>query len=374
MSKEPDLMTAEEGYQPRQTISTSNERPFISVVIDGYMRKEFIIEAVNSVRNQDLNENAFELIVLRAFDDIELDKQLTQNKAKILDARDISFGEAIGYAVEQSIGEVICFLDDDDKFQPSKLSRVYDLFSADPDLCYYHNGQIFCNENSDIISNFKLRRENPGTIKFENKGFMNLASSLNKAGRYIDSLWFNLSSVSVRKKIFNGKMDFVQRITGHPDDLMFYLTFSFNGKAALLNTNEPLTVYRVHNSTTSIVNSTDNTSLNKIRVKQYKDFSTSSGVFTELMQGTEAEEYTLARYSYDLAAFYNTKKEALNLMKQTLKLALKDKFKLVEFNWKKRFSTYFSFITFALFYAVSKKIPAVNSISILFPGIESFRR
>ncbi len=374
MSKEPDLMTAEEGYQPRQIISTSNERPFISVVIDGYMRKEFIIEAVNSVRNQDLNENAFELIVLRAFDDIELDKQLTQNKAKILDARDISFGEAIGYAVEQSIGEVICFLDDDDKFQPSKLSRVYDLFSADPDLCYYHNGQIFCNENSDIISNFKLRRENPGTIKFENKGFMNLASSLNKAGRYIDSLWFNLSSVSVRKKIFNGKMDFVQRITGHPDDLMFYLTFSFNGKAALLNTNEPLTVYRVHNSTTSIVNSTDNTSLNKIRVKQYKDFSTSSGVFTELMQGTEAEEYTLARYSYDLAAFYNTKKEALNLMKQTLKLALKDKFKLVEFNWKKRFSTYFSFITFALFYAVSKKIPAVNSISILFPGIESFRR
>ena len=374
MSKEPDLMTAEEGYQPRQTISTSNERPFISVVIDGYMRKEFIIEAVNSVRNQDLNENAFELIVLRAFDDIELDKQLTQNKAKILDARDISFGEAIGYAVEQSIGEVICFLDDDDKFQPSKLSRVYDLFSADPDLCYYHNGQIFCNENSDIISNFKLRRENPGTIKFENKGFMNLASSLIKTGRYIDSLWFNLSSVSVRKKIFNGKMDFVQRITGHPDDLMFYLTFSFNGKAALLNTNEPLTVYRVHNSTTSIVNSTDNTSLNKIRVKQYKDFSTSSGVFTELMQGTEAEEYTLARYSYDLAAFYNTKKEALNLMKQTLKLALKDKFKLVEFNWKKRFSTYFSFITFALFYAVSKKIPAVNSISILFPGIESFRR
>ena len=374
MSKEQGLITVEESSQPRQFLSTSKERPFISVVIDGFMRKEFIIEAVNSVRNQDLNENAFELIVLRAFDDIELDKQLTQNKAKILDARDISFGEAIGYAVEQSIGEVICFLDDDDKFQPSKLSRVYDLFSADPDLCYYHNGQIFCNENSDIISNFKLRRENPGTIKFENKGFMNLASSLNKAGRYIDSLWFNLSSVSVRKKIFNGKMDFVQRITGHPDDLMFYLTFSFNGKAALLNTNEPLTVYRVHNSTTSIVNSTDNTSLNKIRVKQYKDFSTSSGVFTELMQGTEAEEYTLARYSYDLAAFYNTKKEALNLMKQTLKLALKDKFKLVEFNWKKRFSTYFSFITFALFYAVSKKIPAVNSISILFPGIESFRR
>ena len=374
MSKEQGLITVEESSQPRQFLSTSKERPFISVVIDGFMRKEFIIEAVNSVRNQDLNENAFELIVLRAFDDIELDKQLTQNKAKILDARDISFGEAISYAVEQSIGEVICFLDDDDKFKPSKLSRVYDLFSADPDLCYFHNGQIFCNENSDILSNFKLRKENPGMLKFENKGFMNLASSLNKAGRYIDSLWFNLSSISVRKKIFNGKIDFVQRITGHPDDLMFCLTFSFNGKASLLNTNEPLTVYRVHNSTTSIVNLKDSTSLNKIRVKQYKDFSTSSGVFTEMMQGTEVEEYALARYSYDLAAFYNTKKEALSLMKQTLKLALKDKFRLVEFNWKKRYCTYFSFIAFAIFYAVSKKIPAVNRISILFPGIESFRR
>lgn len=374
MSREQGLMTVEESSQLRQILSTSNERPFISVVIDGFMRKEFIIEAVNSIRNQDLNENAFELIVLRAFDDIELDKQLTQNKAKIIDARDISLGKAISYAVEQSIGEVICFLDDDDKFQPSKLSRVYDLFSADPDLCYFHNGQIFCNENSDIISNFKLRKENPGMLKFENRGFMNLASSLIKTGRYIDSLWFNLSSISVRKKIFNGKMDFVQRVTSHPDDLMFYLTFSFNGKASMLNTNEPLTVYRVHNSTTSIVNSTDSTSLNKIRVKQYKDFSTSSGVFTEFMHGTEVEEYTLARYSHDLAAFYNTKKEALSLIKQTLKLALKDKFRLVEFDWKKRFSTYFSFIAFALFYAVSKKIPAVNSISILFPGIESFRR
>ena len=374
MSKEQGLITVEESSQPRQFLSTSKERPFISVVIDGFMRKEFIIEAVNSIRNQDLNENAFELIVLRAFDDIELDKQLTQNKAKILDVRDISFGEAIRYAVEESIGEVICFLDDDDKFQPNKLSRVYDLFSADPDLCYFHNGQIFCNENSDIISNFKLRKENPGMLKFENKRFMNLASSLIKTGRYIDSLWFNFSSISVRKKIFNGKMDFVQRITGHSDDLMFYLAFSFNGKASMLNTNEPLTVYRVHNSTTSIVNSTDSTSLNKIRVKQYKDFSTSSGVFTELMHGTEVEEYALARYSHDLAAFYNTKKEALSLIKQTLKLALKDKFRLVEFDWKKRFSTYFSFIAFALFYAVSKKIPAVNNISILFPGIESFRR
>ena len=374
MSREPDLTTVEERSQPKQVLPTSNKIPFISVVIDGFKRKEFIIEAVKSVRNQDLNESAFELIVLRAFDDNELDKQLAQNKAKVFDVKDISFGEAIAFAVERSIGEVICFLDDDDKFQPNKLSRVYDLFSADPDLCYYHHGQIFCNANSDIISNFKLKRENPGTIKFENEGFKNLNSSISKSGRYIDSFWFNLSSISVRKKIFNGKVDFVRRITGHPDDLMFYLAFSFHGKASLLNTNEPLTVYRVHNSTTNIVNSIHRTVLNKIRIKQYKDFCTSSSVFTELMHGTEAEEYTLARYSYELAAFYNTKKESLNLIKQTLKLSLKDKFKLVEFNRKKRFSTYFSFIIFALFYAVSRKIPAVNSISILFPSVESFQR
>ncbi|EQD78229.1 cell wall biosynthesis glycosyltransferase, partial [mine drainage metagenome] len=136
---------------------------------------------------------------------------------------------------------MISFLDDDDTFQPSKLSRVYDLFSADPDLCYYHHGQKFCNANSEILSKFKLKRENPDNIKFENNRFMNLASSINKSGRYVDSLWFNLSSVCVRKKIFNGKMDFVRRITGHSDDLMFYLAFSFLEKASLLNTNEPLT-------------------------------------------------------------------------------------------------------------------------------------
>ena len=350
------------------------QTPFLTVILGAYTRKAFILEAAKSVLSQDISRDIFELIVFKSFVDEQIDSFLSEAGAIILQRNELELGEIIAKAIEISRGEVISFLDDDDKFQPNKLSKVYQLFSADHELCYYHHGQMFCNENSEILTNFNLRRQNPGTIKFENKGFLNLASSINESGKYIDSLWFNLSSISVRKKIFNGKMEYVRKITGHPDDLMFYLGFSFSEKASLLNTNEPLTIYRVHNSTTNIARLTDSSTLNNIRIKQYRDFSTSSEVYTKLMAGTDAQGYVSARYSYELAAFYNTKKEAYKLIKQTLRLALKDKFKLVEFNRKKRLRTYFSFFFFAIFYAVSKKFPALNGLSVLFPDVESFRR
>ena len=143
MSNGPNLIIEKPRYQIKESQRNSSEGPFISVIIDGFKRKEFIIDAVKSVRKQDINDNAFELIVLRAFDDIDLDKQLAQNKAKVYDVKDMSLGETMAFSVERSHGEVICFLDDDDMFMPGKLLKIESIFKSDPSIGYCHNSQFF---------------------------------------------------------------------------------------------------------------------------------------------------------------------------------------------------------------------------------------
>ena len=374
MSKEPDLMTAEEGYQPRQIISTSNERPFISVVIDGFMRKEFIIEAVNSVRNQDLNENAFELIVLRAFDDIELDKQLTQNKAKIIDIKAMSIGEAIAFAVEKSIGEVICFLDDDDMFMPSKLSKIESIFSSNPDLVYCHNSQVYCDENSNLVSGFKMKGIKNIDISFTNRGLKSALKHLRSSKINPGSLYFNFSSISVRRKVLLSKLSVIKKITGHTDNLVFFLALSTEKEVRLLNISDALTVYRIHNSATNIVQRVPNIVVREFRIKQLSDYVHSSRIISEIMQEPEGHTLAVSFLTYDNTSLYNVKKEYKKLIMETVKLLTKGYLKKIECNLNKRMIIYTSFFSFALFYALSKRFPFLWKLSFVFPEVESFKQ
>ena len=356
------------------TITDSKDNPLISVIIDGFMRKEFIAEAVKSVHDQEIPKSHFEIIVLRAFDSPDVDRTLLENGAIILNSANMTIGQAIAEAIEISKGEIICFLDDDDLFLPNKLSKIEEIFKGDKELCYYHNGQTFCNSKSEPVLGFKFKKENPGYLKSDNSNFLLLNKTLKKIGYYIEAIWFNLSSITVRKKIFSGKMNIVRSITGHTDDLMFYLAFSYPDKISIINSDEHLTVYRVHNSTTNIVKQVDDATMINNRIKQYQDFASSSFVFMQMMRGTTCESYVSARYAYDLAFFYNTKKEGINMIKQTIRLALKENFKIVEFNSAVRIRVYLSLFVLAFFYIFSKRFSILKHLRSAFPNVESFRR
>ncbi|MCL4480252.1 MAG: glycosyltransferase family 2 protein [Candidatus Thermoplasmatota archaeon] len=374
MSNRPNLMADEPSSQIKESQKDSSERPFISVVVDGFKRKEFIIDAVKSVRKQDINENAYELIVLRAFDDIVLDKQLAQNRAKVYDVKDMSLGEAIAFSAEKSQGEVICFLDDDDMFMPSKLSKIESIFKSDPTIGYCHNSQVFCDENANPISSSNVAERKTLDISFSNRQLSLSLKQLRVKKINPGTLYFNLSSISVRKRLLTGKLNVIKKITGHIDDLIFFLALSAKEEVRLINISDTLTIYMVHNSMTNIVHRASNFSIREFRIKQLSDYVHSSRVNSEVSRNSEAHLLAISILTYDRASLYNVKKEPKELIIETVNLIRKSYLKNIEYNLKKRLTTYISFLSFAMFYVLAKHFPFLWKLSLVFPKVESFRQ
>lgn len=111
------------------------QQPLVSVIMSSYNYAQFVSEAVESVLRQTYRR--FELIIC---DDGSTDGSaaLIQSWAK-RDARIQTIlkpngGQASAWntAFEQAGGDIICFLDPDDLFQPGKLEKVVTTFVAQP--------------------------------------------------------------------------------------------------------------------------------------------------------------------------------------------------------------------------------------------------
>ena len=106
------------------------DKPYISVIITAYNRKEFILDAVNSVINQSLERSKYEIIVVKNYLDDTIDKFLHENNIIDLYTDRKPLGAKIANGIEKSKGEVICFLEDDDLFLPEKLYEIYNSNSS----------------------------------------------------------------------------------------------------------------------------------------------------------------------------------------------------------------------------------------------------
>ena len=104
------------------------EEPYISVIISVYNRTQYINEAINSVLNQTLDKNKYEILVITNVDLPERDG------IRIMKTNERWYGASIVQAINNARGEVISILDDDDLFLPNKLEVVYKVFKENKDL------------------------------------------------------------------------------------------------------------------------------------------------------------------------------------------------------------------------------------------------
>ncbi|AAT42890.1 glycosyltransferase [Picrophilus oshimae] len=100
---------------------------FISVIITAYNRKEFLLDAVKSALNQTLSKEKYEIIVIKNYNDDNIDEFLNKNNIKNI-IMDGTIGEYLYKGINESKGDIISFLDDDDLFFNNKLEYVYNLF------------------------------------------------------------------------------------------------------------------------------------------------------------------------------------------------------------------------------------------------------
>ena len=112
----------------------SSDYPSFSVIIIAYDRKNYINGAIASVLNQDYDKGNIEIIVVKAFEDEEIDRKLSENGIIIISVKELSIGLKFYEGIRASKNDIVCFLEDDDRYLPSKLSTIASIFMEHPDI------------------------------------------------------------------------------------------------------------------------------------------------------------------------------------------------------------------------------------------------
>jgi len=216
----------------------SSNRPYISVIILAYNRKEYLLQAFKSAYHQTLSKNKYEIIVTKNFRDTKIDNYIEKHGGKLIFFEKGSYGEQLADAVKYAKGNVICFLEDDDMFDRNKLKFVYDIFARTPKLCYCHNGITYVDDK-----NRKINSEKYGNIGTDTLTENSPEVKLNELSKVPT---FNSSSISIRKSVLLKNLPALRKINYGPDTFLFFI--AVDSGLDIFATAKKLTRYRIHPS------------------------------------------------------------------------------------------------------------------------------
>jgi glycosyltransferase involved in cell wall biosynthesis len=102
-------------------------KPLISVVVTAYNRRVFLLSALRSIVNQSFKD--YEVIVAKNFHDLDIDDFIEKHGFREIFVDTKRYGERIAAAVEETKGDIIAFLEDDDEFERDKLHWIGQIFN-----------------------------------------------------------------------------------------------------------------------------------------------------------------------------------------------------------------------------------------------------
>ncbi|MFP3287625.1 MAG: glycosyltransferase family A protein [Acidilobus sp.] len=226
-------------------------QPYISVIVTAYNRRRYLPFALRSLEAQTLPRDRFEVIVVKNFDDKESDDIISRNGWKDLHEDSTYHGRKILVGLEESKGDVITFLEDDDMYVSNRLEEIYKAFTSYGRLTYFHNSQTIIDSNGNVL-------ERPPFSK-NLVGGSPLVIDINKlqkiAKRYkIDAADlvlrlraradFNTSSESIRRSALEANAHLLKEAPIGID--LFVFVSSLRAGGLMYFTDERLTLYRVH--------------------------------------------------------------------------------------------------------------------------------
>ena len=219
------------------------ENPYISVIIVAYTRKNYIKQAIESVLNQTLNQNLYEIIVVKNFEDMEIDDFINKNNIKNIYTVDQRYGEKLTIGIKKSKGNIISFLEDDDIYDKKRLKHIYDIFH-NYKIQYYRNSYYYVDKNNGKIQGNEM-------YNFDKQLYFNKSFEVPIG---IISHIVNLSGVSITKNLINKYLSILAKLYITAD--RFINEIPYLEDIAIFYDSEKLTYYRLHDSSTHIKNNT----------------------------------------------------------------------------------------------------------------------
>jgi len=227
------------------------DQPYISVIVTAYNRRRYLPFALRSLEAQTLPRDRFEVIVVKNFNDKESDDIISRNGWKEVYNDDLYQGRMVLAGLEESRGEVITFLDDDDMYVSNRLEEVYKAFTAYDRLVYFQNSQTIIDENGNVLErpprSKNLVGGSPIVIDIDKlqtlakKYVMSIVDITLKVRAGAD---VNGSSMAVRRPVLESHVQLLKRLPISIDNFVFVSSLKAGG--LMYFTDERLTLYRVH--------------------------------------------------------------------------------------------------------------------------------
>lgn len=207
----------------------------LSVIVTDFNRLQFINYALSSLPK----DTDVEVILVTNIDRTKISNNGVKttyifNKGK-------TYGDMVRSAIQESKGDIICFLEDDDVYTPDKIDYVKKIFGAKNNLSYYHNSYFKIDEAGKKIGE-ELKK---ASIYFT--PFKNYIEVRRIMKRDVDH---NLSSMVInRQYIKTNELITLSKINLSVDTYIFAV--SLKEGTELIDDNKQLTGYRIHNSTSN---------------------------------------------------------------------------------------------------------------------------
>jgi len=205
----------------------------LSVIIASHDRREYVINAVKSVLQQEYDRDSLEIIVVKNYEDQKIDEFLREQGVKNIISHEKYLGGKHAAGICVSSGDVISFLDDDDLFLPNKLKHASQLFKLYK-FSFYHNDQSFTLSNSVQKKMDKKYKLNIIDLN-SNDAREKLKKAINLTPHY------NCSSISISRDIAIAALNCIKKITADFDT--FWFLFSVDQGKTILVDNKVLTYY-----------------------------------------------------------------------------------------------------------------------------------
>ena len=227
----------------------------ISVIITAYNRKDYLLSAVKSVADQTLSKDLYEVIVVKNFEDKRIDEYIRKQGFKNVIYDTPRYGEQVAAGIEESTGDVLAFLDDDDEFEREKLSEVYKAFSKYKEISYFHDTRKFIYYDNVIdasVSDPLIR----SIVEFHERIVPNYDVVLSPSYKYASyflarypGILATQSLMSIKRACIESRLNLLRRVRILGED--FFSAFAAEC-GPLYHTGRKLTKYRIHNKNVSI--------------------------------------------------------------------------------------------------------------------------
>ena len=253
-------------------------QPYISVIVTAYNRRRYLPFALRSLEVQTLPRDKFEVIVVKNFDDKESDGIISRNGWKDVYNDDPYQGRMVLAGLEESRGEVITFLDDDDMYTNNRLEEVYKAFTSYDRLVYFHNSQARIDENGNVLERPSLSKNIVGgsTVIVDVDKLRTFAK---KYGMSIVDITadiillkvrvradVNSSSAAVKRDALEASAYLLKELPINIDNFVFVGSLRAGG--LMYFTDEKLTLYRVHGENWSCYAEIARSGSNETRLKR----------------------------------------------------------------------------------------------------------